>query len=89
VVENAKIYAKGKKVSLSFLVEQYFRKLTSEYPTEPGLGTSIVEELSGIVTISSDEDKRKDHAGCLPPDLRTLEGVFPSPWSIEKRKENH
>lgn len=65
VIEKAKIYAKERRVSLSFLVEQYFQKLASEYPTEPGLETSIVEELSGIVSISPDEDYRKNYADYL------------------------
>lgn len=65
VIEKAKIYAKERKVSLSFLVEQYFQKLAAEYQTEPGLGTSIVEELSGIVTISPDEDYKKEYADYL------------------------
>lgn len=65
VIEKAKIYAKERKVSLSFLVEQYFKKLASGYPIEPGPGTSIVEELSGIISILPDEDYRKDYADYL------------------------
>ena len=65
VIEQAKIYAKEKHVSLSFLVENYLQKLVSEYKSNTENGSSIVEELSGIVKLSSDYDYRDDYTDYL------------------------
>ena len=49
VISSAKEYAKKNRKSLSRLVEEYFRKLTSE--TMPQRKYSpLVEELSGVIT---------------------------------------
>lgn len=65
VIEKAKIYAKEKQMSLSFLVENYLQKLVSEYKTDTEAGSSIVEELSGILALPPDLDYRKEHADYL------------------------
>ena len=70
VIEKAKRYAKEKEVSLSFLVENYLQKLVSEYKTDAGAGSSIVEELSGILSLPPDFDHRKDHADYLSKKYR-------------------
>lgn len=49
VIKAAKDFAENHKKSLSRMVEDYFRKLTSE--NEPaGKFSPLVEELSGIIT---------------------------------------
>ncbi len=49
VIQSAKAFAEKNKKSLSRMVEDYFRKLTSE--NEPSRKFSpLVEELSGIIT---------------------------------------
>lgn len=65
VIEQAKIYAKEKHVSLSFLVENYLQKLVSEYKSNTENGSSIVEELAGIVKLSADYDYKDDYADYL------------------------
>ncbi|MBK7407176.1 MAG: hypothetical protein IPL49_19110 [Saprospirales bacterium] len=65
VIEQAKIYAKEKHVSLSFLVENYLQKIVSEYQPKAEEENSIVEELGGIVKLSTTFDYRADYANYL------------------------
>ena len=54
-IDSAKLYAKKHKSSLSSMVENYFRNLSSEhsYPTKH---SSVVESLTGIL---SEDDLKK------------------------------
>ena len=63
VIENAKRYSLQRKVSLSELVENFFRSLT-EYGEEKTYST-VVRELSGIVTITGEEDLKSEYADYL------------------------
>jgi len=55
VIENAKVYAKSKNISLSQLIEIYLNKVTSnnEIDSDP---TPIVDQLSGIIALSNETD---------------------------------
>lgn len=63
VIENAKRYSFQRKVSLSELVENYFRSLT-EYSEEKNY-SSVVKELSGIITLESEDDLKKEYTDYL------------------------
>ena len=65
IIDKAKVFAKERQVSLSFLVGNYLKRLVSEYKTDATVASSIVEELSGIATLSPDLDYRKEHADYL------------------------
>ncbi|HOP63683.1 MAG TPA: DUF6364 family protein [Spirochaetota bacterium] len=63
VIENAKKYSLQRKVSLSELVENYFRSLT-EYNEEQNY-SSVVRELSGIISIDNTDDLKKEYTDYL------------------------
>lgn len=63
VIENAKRYSLQRKVSLSELVENYFRSLT-EYSGEKNY-SSVVRELSGIISIDNEDEFRKEYTDYL------------------------
>jgi hypothetical protein len=63
VIERAKLYAKEHEVSVSFLVENYLLKITSDYKEDKTTG-SIVSELSGIVDLEG-IDYQEEHANYL------------------------
>ena len=65
VIDRAKSYAREKRVSVSFLVENYLQKLVSEYKPDPEMGNSVVEELSGIISLPPDYDFKGDYADYL------------------------
>lgn len=54
VIEQAKVYAKKHKVSLSFLIENYLLKITTDLQETSVMKGSIVEELSGIISLDND-----------------------------------
>lgn len=54
VIEQAKVYAKRQKVSLSKLVETYLDSLTSESKRDNRV-SPLVESLTGIIPDSYDE----------------------------------
>ncbi|MEZ4825494.1 MAG: DUF6364 family protein [Bacteroidia bacterium] len=62
VIELAKIYAKEKKVSLSFLIENYLQKIVSGYRPSNNENGSLVDELSGIITLPPNFDYKKAQA---------------------------
>jgi len=53
VIEKAKDYAQNKKKSLSQMVENYFRFITSETQNEENKIAPIIEELTGSIKISN------------------------------------
>ena len=65
VVLLAKNYAKQQNVSLSFLVEKYLLKIVSEFKSITDSKASIVNELSGIISLESDYDYKKDYTDYL------------------------
>ena len=65
VVLLAKNYAKQQNVSLAFLVENYLLKIVSEFKSLTDSKASIVNELSGIISLESDYDYKKDYTDYL------------------------
>ena len=53
VIEKAKDYAQNKKKSLSQMVENYYRFITSETQNEENKIAPIIEELTGSIKISN------------------------------------
>lgn len=65
IIEEAKRYAKNNNVSLSFLIENYLLKIISDYQVEIESKGSIVNELSGIIQLDSEDDYKLDHTNYL------------------------
>ena len=59
VIENAKVYAKMKKVSLSQLIEAYLNVLTE--PKDQQDVTPLVKSLSGVVKLPGNYDYKKEY----------------------------
>lgn len=56
VIQQAKVYAKEHNISLSFLIENYLQKIITEYKTDESTKGSIVNELSGIINLNTNDD---------------------------------
>jgi hypothetical protein len=69
VIEQAKALAVNQHTSLSRLVENYFRMLTSSEKA-PETITPLVKELSGIITLNADEDLNDEYACYLAEKYR-------------------
>jgi len=58
VIERAKMYAKNNNISLTFLIENFLQKISSQTLEEEVKG-SIVDELSGIINLDSSIDEKE------------------------------
>jgi len=58
VIERAKMYAKNNNISLSFLIENFLQKISSQTLEEKMKG-SIVDELSVIINLDSSIDEKE------------------------------
>ena len=56
IIERAKKYASDKRESLSVMVENYFRLVTSNYKKEEKKFSPIVQELLGSIKVPNDFD---------------------------------
>lgn len=56
IIERAKKYASDKRESLSEMVENYFRLVTSNYKKEEKKLSPIVQELLGSIKVPNDFD---------------------------------
>ncbi len=65
VIEQVKIYAKRRNVSLSKMVENYFRSITEEKKAQKEKFSPIVRELSGIINLSDNKNIRDDYTDYL------------------------
>ena len=66
VIERAKIYAKSQKISLSKMIESYLDNLTREKDSDSKIAvTPLVESLSGVISLPSDYDYKKEYADYL------------------------
>lgn len=65
VIGKAKSYAKRRRTSLSLLVENYFKSLTTETENSEKDLAPIVEELSGIIEIPQDFNLKKEYVDYL------------------------
>lgn len=56
VIEGAKVYAKSQKRSLSSIVEEYLKTVAEDRPSPPKPQSihSLVEELSGSISVPKD-----------------------------------
>jgi hypothetical protein len=59
IIENAKIYAKTRKTSLSKLIESYLSLLTTTNDNTEI--TPLVKSLSDVITLSEDFDYKKEY----------------------------
>jgi len=64
-IEAAKIYAKKNKISLSKLVEFYFKSLTSSFENYNENIPPITKELSGIARITTTKSDKELLADAL------------------------
>ena len=64
IIEQAKIYAKSNKVSLSKLIESYLSSLTSKYKSEIEI-TPLVKSLSGVISLDKNIDVKNDYTDFL------------------------
>jgi hypothetical protein len=65
VIENAKEYAKKKNISLSRMVERYFRAVIEKKQDKEKKYSPLVEELSGIINLDKNFDFREDYTNYL------------------------
>lgn len=63
IIENAKKYAKEKKISLSKMIESYLQSITKENEEEIEI-TPFVKSLSGVIKLS-DDDYKKEYSDYL------------------------
>lgn len=64
VIEKAKEYAKEKKTSLSYLVENYLQQLTNDKKSMNKI-TPLVKSLSGIINLHKDHNEKQDYTDYL------------------------
>jgi len=65
IARKAKIYARSKGKSLSFLVENYLMLITGNSPVDESDFTPRVKSLLGSVSVPDDLDYKKEIAGYL------------------------
>ena len=61
VIERAKLYARSHQISLSKMIESYLDSLTKEKNSKSSI-TPLVESLSGVITLPSDFDNKKEYS---------------------------
>jgi hypothetical protein len=65
VIQKAKEYAKKNNISLSFLIENYLLKISSELQETSTKKVSLVNELSGIIKLDDDFNYKEAHSNYL------------------------
>jgi hypothetical protein len=65
VIEQAKIYAREHQVSLSLLVENYFKFLAGKKQQSNSELSPMVKELSGIIDLPENFDLKTEYADYL------------------------
>ncbi len=65
IIQQAKVYAKEHNVSLSFLIENYLQKIIADHQGKTSTKGSIVNELSGIISLKDDSDLKDDYTDYL------------------------
>lgn len=63
-IDQAKIYARRNNLSLSKMVEKYFKSL-SEENTPKQKNTKLVNELSGIISLNKEIDHKDEKLSYL------------------------
>jgi len=64
-IEQAKKYAESRRMSLSKIVERYFKSLADEEKAEKPGYPPLIKELSGIIRIKGDEDIQDEYTNYL------------------------
>ena len=64
VIERAKIYARGHKISLSKMIESYLDSITKDEKPETEI-TPLVKSLSGVINLPADYDYKKEYSDYL------------------------
>ena len=64
VIENAKLFAKENKISLSKLIEGYLKSIVDNKTKNVEI-TPLVESLSGVIQLSEDFDVRDEYTKYL------------------------
>lgn len=64
IIEEAKLYAKSNKVSLSKLIESYLASLTNKNKSETEI-TPLVKSLSGVISLDTSTDVKDDYTDYL------------------------
>ena len=64
VIENAKKYAKARKISLSKLIESYLASLIKKKSQDTEI-TPLVESLSGVINLDKDFDYKNGYSDYL------------------------
>lgn len=65
VISKAKIYAQKKKISLSKIVELYFKSLTEDNEDDRQKYSPLVHELSGIINLDNSSSLKDDYIDFL------------------------
>ena len=65
VIENAKEYARRKNISLSRMVERFFKAVVEKKPDQEKNYSPLIEELSGVINWDNDFDFREDYTNYL------------------------
>jgi predicted metalloendopeptidase len=64
-IEKAKRFAKKRHLSLSKIVERFFKSLSEKEGIESKQYSPLVKELSGIISLEKDEDMKEKYAEYL------------------------
>lgn len=64
-IEQAKRYAERRRVSLSKIVERYFKSLADEEQPEKTEYSPLVKELSGIINLKGNADIKDEYTDYL------------------------
>jgi len=65
VIKKAKLYATNHKISLSKMIEAYLTSLTNERKNKQDHFSSLVESLSGVISLPPDFDFKKEYGDYL------------------------
>jgi len=65
VITRAKMYAQIHKISLSKMVEQYFKSLGAENKKNHKKYSPLIQELSGIIHLDFDHNLENDYINFL------------------------
>ena len=64
IINQAKLYAESKKISLSKLIESYLQMLTKENSNSDNI-SPLVESLSGVIELPENYEDKDDYADYL------------------------
>lgn len=66
VIERAKVYARIHNISLSKLIESYLDSISNQKDNDKKIEiTPLVESLSGVISLPSDFDYKKEYRDFL------------------------